>query len=67
MSNTRLVTTLALALGVTAASSALLSQTTLNATNAPITFRYIQTGMFNDAGSISYGTTFLVTNPQLLT
>ena len=62
MTNTRSVTALALALAAVATPLALFCQTTLDATNAAITFRYVQTGMFNDAGSISYGTTFWVTN-----
>jgi hypothetical protein len=62
MTTWRLLTTVALAVAVTATPCRVFSQTTATVTNSPVTFRYVKTGEFNDHGYVSHGTTFWATN-----
>jgi hypothetical protein len=62
MSKLHLATAAVLALAATATPSAVFSQGTVNASNPPITLRYVTAGEFNDGGYLSFGTTFWATN-----
>jgi hypothetical protein len=62
MTKNSLLKVVALAAAGVVASWVLEAQDKMAATNAPISFRYVKTGEFNNRGYISYGTIFWATN-----